>query len=201
MYRLNRFIVCIAALGLVACQTTSVKEEVATAQLPPMQEPQRAAGLRMAVLRDGVEGWSGISSMQGSVAEWKLDNGCISLGRGETWPAEKWTACKPYTDGEQKVTLNGEIYPLTVGKKWSFNTNGRNVKGETWTNQRNCEVKGVVRITTVTGAHDTYKVVCDQRGSSRTWYMSPSAGQVVAFERNDNRHGREYVEFKPAQSS
>ncbi len=84
---------------------------------------------------------------------------------------------------------DGKIYPLTVGKIWSYRHTGGNVDGRTWETIRKCAVETQAEVTTTLGTFDTYKVVCDDDWSTRTWYLSPEYGRSVKYIRytkNDN---------------
>ena len=46
-----------------------------------------------------------------------------------------------------------------------------------------------VKIKTVSGIHDTFKVICEERWGTRTWWLSPTVGTAVAYEQETRRNG------------
>ena len=52
------------------------------------------------------------------------------------------------SSGQQTIELVTEpAYPLSVGKKWRYESKGSDDQGNSWQNDRACEVKGTARVT------------------------------------------------------
>ncbi len=97
-------------------------------------------------------------------------------------PSEGWTNCSD-SSGIAKVKAKGSIFPLKKGKKSSYSVKGETTEGSwtgKWTEKRKCKVAGAVRIKTVSGEHDTWKVVCKGPHDKKTRYFSPALGMNVA---------------------
>ena len=184
---------------LAAYQTTGTQEAQAaevTAQLPPMQKPERNVGFKWVSLKDGKEVVFTLVAKTADRESWQRSDGC-SWTKPNTGfaPAVKWSGCAS-NDGTSVVNLlEGNPWPLQVGKKWTYSLRGSNVVGYSWDDKRHCEVKGVARIKTKLGEHDTYKVVCTDPWQTRTWYMSPSLKAGVRYIKDHDTRGKTVYEF------
>lgn len=128
------------------------------------------------------------------IATWKQNNGCSYSRTIWFQPSQTWDSCgaNGKSSGSQTSKLKGEIWPLTKGKKFSFNVkNGRNSKGDTWSNYVKCKAKKEVRIKTAAGEFDAYKVVCNGKWTTTTRYMSPETQGSVAYRRVHKKRGEE----------
>ena len=104
-------------------------------------------------------------------------------------PAVAWDNCP--SSGKASVELaSGVIWPLKVGNKFKYKIKGvSSFFGSTWHGKRDCEVTKSVRIKTVSGIHDTFKVECQERWGTRTWWLSPDVGTAVAYQQKTSRNG------------
>jgi len=104
-------------------------------------------------------------------------------------PASVWANCP--SSGKAKVEFaGGDIWPLKVGNHFTYKTSGTSsLFGTSWNNKRDCKVKYSVKIRTVSGEHDTFKVVCEERWGTRTWWLSPKVGTAVAYQQKTFRGG------------
>ena len=186
------------AIGAVVCvlaayQTTgaqAAQEAQVTAQLPPMQRPERNVGFKRVTLKDGKEVDTTLVAKTADTESWQRSDGC-SWTRPTTGfaPSVKWSGCAS-NDGTSIVKLvEGDPWPLQVGKEWTYSLRGSNVVGYSWDTKRECEVKEVARIKTKLGEHNTYKVVCTDRWNIRTWYMSPSLKTYVRYIKDHYEQG------------
>ncbi len=108
----------------------------------------------------------------------------------------KWIGCEEFADGTQKVALTqGDPYPLRIGSTWSYSLSGQNNRGNIWDGTLRCEVESMVRITTILGEHDTFKVVCRDRWATSTSYVSPELNRTVRYVRKHNTRGTTVMEF------
>lgn len=189
-------VVAVSAL-LAACQQTSqtsreqsrpqiVQEAAVAAALPPMPEPDFEVGYTRVSVKDGTtERRNTLIAQNAETRTWRSNTGCSwTSPRPGFAPSTNWSGC-PNADGTNAVTpINASnIYPLSVGKRWSYRLSGKNVVGFSWEGERRCEVEGQARVTVPKGAYDTYKVVCDDPWSVRTWYLAPEVGDAVLFTR------------------
>ena len=174
-------------MALTGCQGLGVSEEaVVTTPLAPMEKPVVTAGDKLYWLQDGSkELTSSVVAVDGEMMTGQTSEGCqwTSLSWGFA-PGTEWSGCAPFTDGKQKISgVDGGLWPLEVGKSVSYTFTGSNESGDSWTGTRRCNVEATARIKTVTGEHDTYKVVCKDRWTDRVWYVSPALEAAVYFER------------------
>ena len=186
----------IAAAGLAGCVTTGEPEKVAAeVKLAPMPKPVVAVGDTWHALKDGKEFKREIVAVNGDMMSARESDGCefTAMAWGFA-PGATWSNCKPFTDGTQKITAaKGEIWPLAVGKTFSYDVTGSNSAGNTWSGTRKCSVPETARITTVSGQYDAFKVVCEDPWTRRTWYVAPAAETTVHFTRYRKRQNETTV--------
>lgn len=103
-------------------------------------------------------------------------------------PEAKWQNCSG-TTGKQNVKLIGNIWPLKRDTKFRFKVKGRNSIGRTWNVSVKCEVEDEVRIKTVSGEFDTYKLVCRDGWSTRIRYVSPAEESIVMYQNKRKTRG------------
>ncbi len=174
-------------LGASDALAAKVNEEKVSKELAPMPKPEYRVGLKMHFVKDGEK-----TTFYAVTAK---DAGTISLEnhRGCSWtksdsvfaPSTKWNNCKA-ANATQKVEVKGsDIWPLKVGNKVQYKFKGSDDSGQTWSSVRKCKVKKQVRIKTVSGEHDTYKVVCVDKWNTHTYWMSP---ELKAFVRYEKKH-------------
>ena len=60
-----------------------------------------------------------------------------------------------------------------------YEVSGTSSDGQSWSGVRRCRVQDEVRLKTVSGEHDTYKVVCYDPWTIRIWHVSPKLGESV----------------------
>jgi len=143
--------------------------------MPPAQRPEpRAPGSVWKALKNG-EPYV-VTTVEGTGESERLED-----SEGCTWtrpksfyaPSTSWENCGGNA-GEATVSLNGEIFPLQVGGKWSWD-----VDAGRWRTERSCEVEGTARVKTASGEHETFRIVCVDRWNTRTRYYSPDLGTSV----------------------
>lgn len=89
----------------------------------------------------------------------------------------------PLSSLTQEFWIEGSVFPLKKGIKWRFYTKNLTDKnGEVNPKQQThrCSVKKEVRVRTIAGEFDTFKVACNAGFELRTYYYSPEVGDVVA---------------------
>ena len=172
-----RFLAAIAVpLALVACQTTPAIEEQETQTiLEPAQEPlPRNVGFARVWLVDGKEERRHeIIARTDNTTTWRRGECTWTLQSFGFYPPFEWKDCEG-ASGQQTIELVTEpAYPLSVGKKWRYESKGSDDQGNSWENYRACEVKGTARVTAPIGTHDTYKIICHENWRIRTYYFAP----------------------------
>jgi poly(3-hydroxybutyrate) depolymerase len=192
MMQLRYLAVLAACLAVAACQTTkapqSVKETAVGVELPPMQEGEVPAVGYTAITQrpDGTQGKYEVVNVSDKTITWRNSEGCEWSQSREYArpfaPVVEWRNC----DGSSgRATIEGRsgdpAWPLVVGKKWQYQATG--YTGSGWDAGQECEVVGTVRITTVSGTHDTYKVVCTSKWARYTRYFSPALDAMVRYQR------------------
>jgi len=134
------------------------------------------------------------------LASYERTDGChwTRLVRGFA-PAVKWTNC-PSTG---KATVNfesGTIWPLQLGNSFVYKVGGAsNLLARAWKTKRQCTVTATERIRIVSGEYDAYKLVCEERFGTRTWWLSPEVGTAVVYEHKPKRGDyirQEYVRIE-----
>lgn len=165
------------SFAVVACQSTPAVEEQGTqATLEPAQEPApRNVGFARVWLVDGKEERRHeIIARTSNTTTWRRGECTWTLQSFGFYPPFEWKNCEEGASGQQTIELVTEpAYPLSVGKKWRYESKGSDDQGNAWENFRACEVKGTARVTAPIGTHDTYKIICDEKWRIRTYYFAP----------------------------
>lgn len=176
----NKILKLALPIMLTACATT--QEGPA---LPPMSEPELEIGHQWYALRDGRKYVQTLIAQTTETRSWRDNEGCTwsSLREGFA-PTLAWSNCANSEGGVQSVVREGQAWPLEVGKTWMYKFSGGDLHGNDWNGTRKCEVPSTVRIGTILGEHDTYKVVCTDVWNTRTWYVSPALQNVVHYVRS-----------------
>ncbi len=149
-------------------------------QLPPTPKPSpREVGHIWKTLKDGKPFEAKLTKRTESTDEWEDSDGCqfTKLPDIRFSPAIAWKNCGG-NDGTATVTPKRDPWPMQIGNKWSFDVDG----GE-WRYERTCKVEDAVRVRIALGEYDTFKIVCDDKWNTRTWYYSPGRGEAVHYER------------------
>ena len=180
-----------AVVSVLAGGVTAGIKEAAAAELPPMPQPVRDVGFKWMGLKNGEDFTITLLAKTADTESWKTSDGCwwTRPTTSSFAPALTWSGCD-FDDGRQTVRLEGEEWPLQVGKKWSYAMSGDNDAGYSWNEKHRCKVKRIERIKTRLGEYDTYKVVCSDRLRTRTWYVSPSLQTSVRYINNSYQWGR-----------
>ena len=102
-------------------------------------------------------------------------------------PASVWSNCP--SSGKAEVEFDGgNIWPLRIGSRFSYQMSGKSsLFSFSWSGERRCEVIYAVRIKTVSGEHDTFRLECQERWGTRSWWLSPEVGTAVAYQQKTSR--------------
>jgi hypothetical protein len=102
-------------------------------------------------------------------------------------PALVWSDC-PSSGKAEVEFIDGDIWPIKVGNKFSYKMQGTSTfLNFKWSGKRNCEIAYSVRIRTVAGEFDSFKLVCHERWVVRTWWLSPEVGTAVAYQQETGK--------------
>ena len=185
---LKHLALIVIGAGLVGCAASAIPS-TPVASLPAMAEPERKVGFKEHGRLNGTDVVTTLVSETPTERYWSRNDGCStrSLKSGFA-PSLAWSGCPGSADGTHTATLKGEVWPLSLGKKWSYAFNGADANGNRWTGDRSCTVEGA-RIRTALGELDTYKVSCRDPWSTYSYFVSPQHGATVYFERLRRRDG------------
>ena len=165
-------------------ESLAAKEKKVSKELSPMANPERMVGYRSYSIIDGKKWITYTLKARGAGMEsWVGGDGCSWTKTGRFAPSSAWKNCGGRPGTQQVKFKGGDIWPLKVGNKFQYTYTGRNDQGDAWSGSRTCKVKKQVRIKTVSGEYDTYKVVCTDKWNVRTWWMSPVLKASVRFKR------------------
>lgn len=186
------------ALFLQPADAGRAKIKKSKAELAPMSEPApwKQGYTRVLLVNGKTEAETLISRTPDSLTF--RQGGCEYTRREQTFfaPSISWRNCPGGTDGTRTYQTKGDVWPLVVGKTWSYEGKGENVKGYAWSDVRKCKVRGVYHVETEAGEYDTYKVTCTSSPWTRTWYLSPELKTTVYYTRT---HERDKKRFRRVQ--
>ena len=177
------------ALGLIAvlaalASCATIKELDVATPLAPMPQPEIQPGYAEVTLFNGKEMTSTLVGQDATTRSWSRSDGCSAVTpRSGFGPAYRWADCNGST-GTASVKLEGEIWPLVVGRNWSYAYSGVNARGAAWSGRRTCTVKNTVRIPTPAGEEDTFKIACSDHDATHTYYVSPARKATVRYEQS-----------------
>jgi hypothetical protein len=189
---LRDIVIVAVAAGLAGCAAASIPS-TPVASMPPMNEPVRKVGYQEHGRLNGKEVVSTLVSETPTERYWSRNDGCSSrLLKSGFAPSLAWAGCPGSADGTQTAILKGDVWPLSLGKKWSYAFKGADANGNQWTGDRSCAVEGA-RIRTALGELDTFQVTCRDPWSTYSYFVSPQHGTTVYFERLRRRDGDRQV--------
>ena len=178
-------------LGL-ACEATALTELGPADDLPPMPGPDaRKIGWEWHFIdQDGKPGHMRKVAGDDSIASYQRTDGCSWTRSTQGFaPATNWAKC-PSTGTSNVEVLSDSLWPLEVGNSIAYRIQGTSsLIGRAWSSRRTCKVSRTVKIEIVSGVYDTYKVECEERWGSRTWWLAPSVGTAVAYQQRARRTG------------
>ncbi len=156
--------------------------------LAPMPGPdQRKVGWEWHYLDS--EGNNGLMRKTGDTASsasyWRSDGCTWTRKKTGFAPAISWSNCP--SSGQSTSSFNGDpIWPLKLGSRFRYVGTGSSTLSKRQRKfNRKCRVKKRVKLKTVAGEFDTFKVVCKDRWITRTWWMSPLIGTAVAYKQRN----------------
>lgn len=186
---------------VTACQTTATKEAKVAAPLPEMARPAIGVGFKSIAVENGKEITTKLVAETSTTWSFERSDGCswTTLNTGYS-PTTEWSNCgSGGSSGAQEVKLtSGSPFPLKLGSSWSYSMVGESSSGGSWAGDRDCSVKGASKITAphLGRDFDTYKVVCSDQWTTRTYYMSPELGYTVRYIRDHTSRGTTLWDLK-----
>ncbi|MEM6621798.1 MAG: hypothetical protein AAF674_06180 [Pseudomonadota bacterium] len=206
MFHHSKLILALSAVvALAAACAQPIETRPVSAELAPLEYRAPVLGDRM-VWQDGDDQivWT-VAGMSDGLVTSASSTGCRWTGATLLAPSTRWENCDPFSDGTHTYAKTGEIFPLQVGNAMSFDASGSNVDGDTWDNVRTCTVDGTAQVDVPAGTFDTYRVICDDGNTRRTFFYAPETGTPVMYERlrrNQNeRRLYKLVSFTPGAAA
>jgi len=193
-----------AGVAVAGCANTGLKTEEKTTkvEMSPMAEPPVDTVGTVHIWKNGDGETVRVEVVDANseriVSE--RSNGCrysrMRKYYTEFAPTIRWENCSS-SSGSRKINgrSGDQVWPLKVGKTWSYDAQGSS-DGNIWQSDRRCEVTKTAKIKTVSGTHDTFKVVCNSKWATQTWYISPKLGETVKFIRERKRGSVTNIEFE-----
>ena len=115
------------------------------------------------------------------------DDGCSWTRITQAFaPTLKWDNCE-YASGTQEIiSSEGSPWPLNAMTEFQYTFSGKYAGdlGQPWRSVWRCHVESQVRVKVPAGEYDTYKLICEDDWTKRTYWISPLLGHHVAFEDN-----------------
>lgn len=191
---MRSMIICACTLFIAmfwqSADAGGAKIKKSKAELPPMSEPAPwKEGYARIVLVNGKTDAITLISRTSEGLTFR-QAGCEYTLREQTFfaPAISWRNCPSGADaGTRTYQRKGNVWPLVVGKTWSYEVQGENVGGDSWSDVRRCKVNGVYHVMIEADEYDTYKVTCTSKYWTRTWYLSPELKTDVYFMKWHNQ--------------
>jgi hypothetical protein len=204
--------VAVAALtaGLLAACEAPIETQPASATLAPMPKPpDPKAGDIVVGERNGERTTIEVVSLDGSVMTATDSRGCTykrDLQYSMFSPAIAWNANCSSSAGQVEIhSMKGEIWPLQVGKTWSYDADGQT--SSQWTSDMTCSVKDTAFISVPAGSFDTYHVACSTKWYTKDFYVAPEAEIAVLVQQrprgnsNASNYTWKLVEKNPGAAS
>lgn len=155
----------------------------------------RGEGSKRIVIRNGEERIYTTTAAGAKANKYESDRGCIweepvsANNLPRLAPSLSWENCSGES-GHAKVKTKGELFPIKKGNKIVYTIKGTSTAGSwtgNWDDRRVCKVKDQVRVKTVSGEYDTWKIVCKGKNDKRTRYYAPDPGVIVVDVRKHHK--------------
>ena len=177
------------------------------AELPPGVRRPFPVGFKSVWKRlDGTETFWKVVKLDGRIAKLHTATSCkVTFDVSSYSPPLSWRDCSGNTGSRKIVKHTGSLFPLAVGNTESWQSSGRDNKGNTWSGMRVCKVAGTANVTVPAGNFDTYHVICREDSWMRhDYWFSPELGFTVISARvplpgkKGFREHRELIRLEPA---
>ncbi|MEM7196433.1 MAG: hypothetical protein AAF402_15965 [Pseudomonadota bacterium] len=143
---------------------------------------------------NGDAGFMEKTAQEDGHASYKRSDGCIWTRPDSGFaPAVEWRNCP--SSGTADVSFAGDsIWPLQVGNRFAYTGTARSsLSSGARKLRRSCQVTGITGLKTVAGSFTTFKVVCKDRWTTRTWWLSSEVGTAVLY-RQETFTGRTSIQ-------
>ena len=187
-------------LCVIGTQAVAAESVTESSQLSPMPKPEQYIG--DSVTEKGSKGKVSVRTIiaiDKNTITWQYPNGCtIKYPHEEFSQMVERKNCGRADFTTALKLIKGEIWPLTVGKKWQYRYSGGDKSGSKWKGKMRCKAKKQVRVDVPAGSFETYHIVCDTKNYRRQYYVSPELGISVKFKfkkRGGDRFESELVEY------
>lgn len=175
-----------------SADASRAKVKKSKAELAPMSAPApwKQGSTRVLLVNGKTEATTLLSRTPDSLTF--KQGSCEYTRREETLfaPRVSWRDCPDGPDGTRTYQTKGDVWPLVVGKTWSYEGEGENVNRDAWSEVIKCKVRGIYHVTTDAGEYDTYKVACTSPSWTRIWYLSPELKTTVYYTSTRKRNTR-----------
>lgn len=188
------------AAAMTGCQSGSTGESVSDAVqsvnvMPPAEKPAAdTAGTVIRTLRNGEPVTYSITAVDGDRYSVTASDGCNYTEIASAYaPSPEWKNCSGSTGTQTITKVKGSPWPMSVGTKFSYRFRGSDNR-ESWRGLRKCTVSGTEHLATRLGEFDTYRIVCKDPWSKRTWWYAPEIGLDIKYKRHhftDSSRNRE----------
>lgn len=187
MYEIKHRTYSSLVLLLAACSPIANDPPAAT-QLAPVAAPTYAVGTTYNVwdlIDDKAGSWK-VVAVDGETFTAQTETGCRFTNRDPLLPVLSWENCGDDAgarSGTRTYTSSqGSLWPLQVGSEARYAMTWTTNDGKTDSGSLDCSVDGSAHITTRSGEHDAYRVVCIQSWNGvtrrRVTYWAPDLGPV-----------------------
>jgi len=170
-----------------ASNTFALEEGSVSQPLSPASKlADEVVGLESHWTRDGEPYIAKTVSVDDEKYSVEGSNGCnYTNTQFDFAPTLNWENCNGKSGSQTITKTKGSPWPMQLKNKFSYNFKGKYTNGDSLSGRRTCKVKEQVRVTVPAGEFDTYKVVCADSWSTRTWWIAPelNGGTTVAFKR------------------
>lgn len=168
--------------------SVSAFEELGTVSLEPMERPSVSPfenGTEIHWLKNGKSSTYYFESIDAGTYTVRWDDGCRSTRLMLMYaPSLEWNHCE-YASASQKITeTRGNPWPLSAKTEfqYAYIGNYRGDLGQPWQSIWKCKVDKQVRVEVPAGEYDTFKLICEDDLTVRTYWISPELRHHVALE-------------------
>ena len=188
-----------AAFGLGACAPAIERIALPNDALLPAPPPNLIVG-QTKIWCEGENNAETCDQHKVTIADLAAD-GCVTtsdeedqythcLHKGPYFIATRWDGSS-YGKGERIWSLEeGALWPLEVGRHYSFDESGTNDQGEDWSRHGELKVTGIEKVTVPAGTFDSYRIEIFL-GSDRYYEINyaPELGSNVFYHRRSHSRG------------
>lgn len=182
---------CLLAMSSGSPVAAQFREMSELDNLLPGRATVYRVGDRLEIIRNGARAWHEVIAKKNGLVTFKASYGCVWRKRDLFSPPVEWRNCDGYSGTQKILATKASPWPLKAGRSFSYTIKGSDDHGNSWRTVQRCRVVGRFAVTTLSGPHDTYKVVCTDDWLHQVWYWSPALGEWVKYIRNHRERGRE----------